>query len=125
MTVAYGENAEVPEGATLAVSEVYAGGVAYNDDELRSLLSLEDRVGSHTPPTFLWHCADDGCVPVENTLFYMQALSKNKIPFECHIYPSGGHGLSLADHTTQTWEGQYQPVPAEWISAAIRWASEV
>ena len=96
-----------------------------NDDELRGLLSLEDRVGSHTPPTFLWHCADDGCVPVENSLFYMQALSKNKIPFECHIYPSGGHGLSLADHTTQTWEGQYQPVPAEWISAAIRWASEV
>lgn len=96
-----------------------------NDDRLRALLALEDRVGEHTPPTFLWHCADDGCVPVENTLYYMQALSKNKIPFECHIYPSGGHGLSLADHTTQTWEGQFQPVPAEWIDAALRWAAEV
>ncbi|MBR1764251.1 MAG: alpha/beta hydrolase [Ruminococcus sp.] len=127
-----------PNGAVLAYSvlssrrEYTHGGTILNllggednDDELRALLSLEDRVGIHTPPTFLWHCADDGCVPVENTLFYMQALSKNKIPFECHIYPSGGHGLSLADHTTQTWEGQYQPTAAEWVDAAVRWAGQV
>ena len=95
------------------------------DEELRKLISLEDRVGPHTPPTFLWHCADDGCVPVQNSLFYMTALSKHHIPYECHIYEYGGHGLSLADHTADTWEGHIQPVAAGWAKLAIEWALRV
>ncbi len=94
-------------------------------EELRLMVSLEDRVGPHTPPTFLWHCADDGCVPVENSLFYMKALSKNKIPFECHIYEWGGHGLSLCDSSTATWEGHNQPVAADWARLAVEWASRL
>ncbi len=90
-------------------------------DEIREFISLEKRVHENTPPTFLWHCADDGCVPVQNTLFYMSALSENHIPYECHIYPWGGHGLSLCDETTATWEGHIQPAPAEWADHAIRW----
>ena len=93
-----------------------------NDDALREQICLENRVGYQTPPTFLWHCADDGCVPVENSLFYMRALSENHIPFECHIYPSGGHGLSTCDITAMTWEGQLQPVAAGWMQLAIDWA---
>lgn len=92
-----------------------------NDGELRDFLAMENRVGEHTPPTFLWHCADDDCVRVENTLFYMSALSKRSIPFESHIYPSGGHGLSLCDETTATREGHIQPVAAGWVDAAVGW----
>lgn len=95
------------------------------DAELRELISLENRVGEHTPPTFLWHCADDGCVPVQNSLFYMSALSKNHIPFESHIYEWGGHGLSLCDNTADTWEGHIQPVAAGWAKLAIDWASRL
>jgi acetyl esterase/lipase len=91
------------------------------DQELRKFLAMENRVSENTPPTFLWHCADDGCVRVENSLFYMTALSKNHIPFESHIYEYGGHGLGLCDETTATWEGHYQPVAAHWAEAAIDW----
>lgn len=90
-------------------------------EELRDLVCLEKRVHENTPPTFLWHCADDGCVPVENSLFYMTALSKNHIPFESHIYEWGGHGLGLCDETTATWEGHNQPVAAGWVNLAIDW----
>ena len=68
--------------------------------ELRELVSMEKRVSENTPPTFIWHCADDGCVRVENTLWYMCSLSKYHIPFESHIYEYGGHGLALCDETT-------------------------
>ncbi|WP_294407620.1 alpha/beta hydrolase [uncultured Ruminococcus sp.] len=91
------------------------------DPELRKFLAMEDRVSESTPPTFLWHCADDGCVRVENSLFYMTSLSKNHIPFEAHIYEHGGHGLALCDDTTATWEGHYQPVAAKWVDSAIAW----
>ncbi|MBR1864660.1 MAG: alpha/beta hydrolase [Ruminococcus sp.] len=91
------------------------------DAELRAFLSMEDRVGKQTPPTFLWHCSDDGCVRVENSLLYMTALAKNGIPFESHIYEYGGHGLSLCDETASTWEGHIQPVAAAWAEAAIKW----
>lgn len=91
------------------------------DPEMREFLSMDKRVGEQTPPTFLWHCSDDGCVPVENSLYYMTALSKAKIPFEAHIYPSGGHGLALCDGTTATWDGHFVPAAAEWASLCIKW----
>ena len=62
---------------------------------------------------------------MQNSLFYMTALSKNHIPFECHIYEWGGHGLSLCDHSTETWEGQVQPVAAGWAKLAIEWAGRI
>ena len=96
-----------------------------HDPELREFLSMDKRVGQQTPPTFIWHCADDGCVPVENSLFYMTALSKNKIPFEGHIYPWGGHGLSLCDATTASGDWHIVPVAGEWVKDCIRWMSTV
>lgn len=89
--------------------------------ELREYISMEKRIGEQTPPTFLWHCSDDGCVPVENSLYYISALSKNRIPFEAHIYPSGGHGLSLCDNSAATWEGHNQPIAATWTNHCIDW----
>ena len=89
------------------------------DAELREYLSLENRVGAHTPPTFIWHCADDGCVPVENSIYYMNSLAKNKIPFESHIYPYGGHGLALANESTATGEWHNVPSAEGWADLAI------
>jgi acetyl esterase/lipase len=65
------------------------------DPQLVKLLSSESQVTSQTPPTFLWHTADDAAVPVENSLLFASALSRNKVPFELHVYESGRHGLGL------------------------------
>ncbi|WP_106401391.1 alpha/beta hydrolase [Actinocorallia populi] len=67
-------------------------------------LSLENRVTAATPPTFLWHTAEDTSVsPIHSTLV-AQALARHRIPFTLHIYETGRHGLGLAeDHPAGEW----------------------
>jgi acetyl esterase/lipase len=64
---------------------------------LLSDLSIENRVDRRTPPTFIWHTADDAVVPVENTLLMASSLAARQISFACHIFPHGQHGLGLAE----------------------------
>ncbi|MDQ0896613.1 acetyl esterase/lipase [Paenibacillus sp. V4I7] len=69
------------------------------DEKLVKLLSNEQQVTAHTPPTFLWHTADDAAVPVENSLLFAGALSRHKVPFDLHVFESGRHGIGIAvDH---------------------------
>lgn len=93
-----------------------------SSDEFKELISLEKQVSKDTPATFIWHCADDGCVPVTNTIRYSEALRKNEIPYEMHIYPDGGHGLGLANEVTASFEWrQVNETCAEWVKLAINW----
>jgi acetyl esterase/lipase len=74
-------------------------------EEMAKLYSNELQVTANTPPTFLIHATDDQSVPVENSLLYYQALKKNKVPTEMHIYPAGGHGFGLANgnRSLESW----------------------
>ena len=74
-------------------------------DETAEQLSLNKRITENTPPMFIWHTAEDGAVPVENSLMLAGALSANKIPFELHVFQKGAHGLGLAESTegTNAW----------------------
>jgi len=60
-------------------------------------LSAERHVTLQTPPCFLWHTWEDASVPVDNTLVFASALRSAGVPFECHIYQDGGHGLGMKD----------------------------
>jgi len=73
--------------------------------ELIDSFSNELRVTTETPPTFLVHSEDDSGVPVGNSISYFQALQRNKVPAELHIYQKGGHGYGLAKGrgTESTW----------------------
>jgi len=62
--------------------------------------SNELQVTDQTPPAFLVHSADDGAVPVGNSIEYYQALLKHKIYGEMLIYPHGGHGYGMVNPTT-------------------------
>ena len=64
------------------------------------LFSSELQVTGQTPPTFLVHASDDKSVPVENSIRFYQALIKNKVNAEMHIYQNGGHGFGLQNATT-------------------------
>lgn len=68
--------------------------------EKTSFFSNELQVSKNTPPSFLVQAADDGAVPVENSLRYYEACVKNKVPAEMHLYPKGGHGFGLYNKTT-------------------------
>ncbi len=64
--------------------------------ELIDRFSNELQVTKDTPPTFLVHAEDDDVVPVENSLLFFQALKDKGVSASMHIYPTGGHGFSLA-----------------------------
>ncbi|MBP3336965.1 MAG: alpha/beta hydrolase [Clostridia bacterium] len=83
-------------------------------------MSLETRVGSHTPPTFLWHTYEDMGVPVENSLLYAMSLSKYRVPCEMHIYPQGPHGLSLVSHET-LWSVSRFRRKYDWLAQSVEW----
>lgn len=92
------------------------------DISQKSKLSLEQHVSKKTPPTFLWHTIADPVVPVENSLLFANALQANRIPFELHLYPQGGHGLSLC--TAETSKGDpahVNPHCATWFSLCNQW----
>ena len=75
------------------------------DPALVVLLSNEKQVTPRTPPTFLWHTADDSAVPVENSLLFFEALRKAGVAGELHVFPHGRHGLGLApgDPAVSQW----------------------
>lgn len=96
-------------------------------EEMVEQMSLEKRVTQFTPPTFLWHTFEDTVVPVENSLFFAQALNENKIPFELHIYPRGWHGLSLVNEETESKHTR-ESLPTEcqnWITMAGAWVKKL
>ncbi|MEG1886899.1 MAG: alpha/beta hydrolase [Oscillospiraceae bacterium] len=81
------------------------------------LLSTHKNVGKHTPPTFLFHTYNDGCVPVEDSLLFATACAENDVPFELHIYTNGGHGISTATAATSYIDREVQ----KWMYAASSW----
>ncbi len=127
------ENYARPAGMILAYPVISSGEYAHRgsienilhderDDEAALLkVSLETRVDANTVPTFLWHTREDTTVPVENSLLLATALAKNGVPFEMHIYPYGGHGISLANRVV----GAPLPVAAQWFSAALTWMETI
>lgn len=99
---------------------------AGNDEkQYNDFFSLEKHVDSATPPTFLWHTAEDDCVPVENTLLFAAALQRSHIPFECHIYPNGCHGQSMCNVEVNTKNDHcatWFPLCAQWLGELFHFA---
>jgi acetyl esterase/lipase len=52
-------------------------------------------VSKDTPPTFIFHTFTDTVVPVQQTVDFYQALVKNNVSTELHIFGKGGHGSGL------------------------------
>lgn len=95
-------------------------------EEKKEELSLENQVTQDTPPTFLWHTATDDTVPVENSLYFFQSCLQQGVSAELHIYPVGGHGLSLANEETCRANGiGVQKECQSWIGLAQTWLEEI
>lgn len=75
------------------------------DPALLADLSNEKKITAGTPPTFLFHTADDSVVPAQNSLMYFEGLLKAGVPAELHVYEHGAHGVGLApyDPVLSTW----------------------
>lgn len=84
------------------------------DKSLVHLFSNEEQVTPQTPPTFLVHASDDDGVKVENSIWFYEALLKNKVPAEMHLYEHGGHGFGL--HNPATKE--------DWFESCVQWMKD-
>lgn len=87
---------EIHEGSANALTGVLTGDGKEETELLRHRLSVEHLVTEEYPPTFVWTCADDDCVPPSNAVRMGEALEKAGVPHELHVYPTGGHGCALA-----------------------------
>ncbi|MCX7876492.1 MAG: alpha/beta hydrolase [Melioribacteraceae bacterium] len=80
--------------------------------EMVKYFSNELYVSEKTPPTFIFHAQDDKSVPAENSILFYEALTKNKIKAELHIFEEGGHGFSLANSATSL---------KKWLEILLNW----
>ena len=70
-------------------------------EEKKQYYSNELQINSNTPPSFLVHAENDDVVKPQNSIYFFEALQKNKVPAELHIYPKGGHGFGMHNPTTK------------------------
>lgn len=90
--------------------------------EVRAAVSAEHHVDAHTPPTFLFHTADDPMVPVSHSLRYAAACRAAGVPLDLHIFAHGPHGVGLAQEyaTLAIWPELLLRWLADWLSADKR-----
>lgn len=135
---ALGTTAEMlkPNGLMLSYPVITSGEKSHHDsmrnllgdryEELVEEMSLENQVDENTPPTFLWHTAEDNAVPVENSVLFFSALHAHNIPAELHIYPFGPHGLGLANELTASPDGYgIQKECQTWVELAKTWMANL
>ena len=91
-------------------------GEEWEKEEWVRYFSTEENVTPDTPPAFLWHTAEDGLVPVQNSLILAKALADKGVSFELHVYPKGMHGMGLASLCVPA---------AQWGGELCRWLLEM
>lgn len=65
------------------------------DAQTRRTASVETRVTTATPPTFLMHASDDDVVPIANSLVLYKALIDAGRSAELHAFDKPGHGFGV------------------------------
>jgi acetyl esterase/lipase len=79
--------------------------------------SQENRVSNKTPPTFLAQALDDGTASPRNSLLMFDALRKNKVKVEMHLFQQGGHGFGT---------GEKKNIPAKnWLTLFSDWQASL
>ena len=52
-------------------------------------------VTPETPPSFMAAAFDDGLVLIDNSLQWIDACRRAKVPVEAHLFSEGGHGFGF------------------------------
>lgn len=92
-------------------------------ESLRREYSLQNGVDGTAPPAFIWHTLEDATVPVKSSIVLAEALERNNVRFELHIFSGGPHGLSLCNHQTASEEKKqyYNSQVEEWKGLCYNW----
>ena len=77
--------------------------------ELVWAMSAQNRVSAETPPTFLFHTANDATVSVKNSLVFAAKLAEFDHKFKLLVLEDGPHGVGLAEGVKElTWTGELE-----------------
>lgn len=98
------------------------GAAQLSNEELVRLVSLDLQVDGDTPPSFLWHTAEDTDVPSRNSLDFAAALTEYGVLYEMHVFPYAPHGACLGTCVTNDVPFDRPLELHEWIDKAIRFA---
>ena len=116
-----------PDAIVLCYSVLSSGEYAHkgsienligNRSGLLDKVCLEKQVSPDTPPTFLWATKTDPSVPYQNSVLFSDALEKNGVRHELHLYESGGHGLSLGTREVMRPDKPLKADVADWPEKA-------
>lgn len=86
------------------------------DAAARARMAPDQHVSASTPPTFLWHTAEDAGVPPQNSMIFAMSLAQHNLAYELHVFPEGRHGLGLAPENPHT---------AQWHALSVTWLKNV
>ncbi len=89
----------------------------FDSPELRKRFSLDQQVTAETAPCFVVHAMNDPAVSCLNSLYFFEALKKNKVA-KCslHLYPEGEHSIAVRNNPGTT---------NGWTAIAEQWLREV
>lgn len=82
--------------------------------DARTAYTVQLHVTPKTPPVFIAHAGDDPIVNVGSSLALFDALHRQHVPAELHVFEHGGHGWGLGQPGTRVgnWPGLF----AGWIA---------
>jgi acetyl esterase/lipase len=86
------------------------------DAKLVEHFSNELQVTKETPPTFLFHTAEDKAVPIENSRLFKAACEKHGVSVELVEMEKGAHGIGLGGNRAKGIPAEHWPDKlAEWL----------
>ena len=95
-------------------------------DEEGLMVSLEENIGEHSAPAFIFHTVADQSVNVLNSIRLIGAYNKAGVMYEAHIFPNGPHGMALANEITRTDVPEfYDEAMSKWVELAVLWSKKV
>ena len=89
------------KGGTMARA---AFGREKNTQEELDRYNAQYHISKSTPPTFIWHTADDTVISVRQSYDMALALHEHGVPHEIHVFSTGPHASALSqDLPAHVW----------------------
>ena len=86
-----------------------------NDAEIAEQ-TLLNHVDENSPPAFLLHAMDDDTCHFTESTLYADALTRNGVDVEMHLFPHGGHGFG---------PGRKEDGTDQWLTLATNWLTRL
>lgn len=111
---------EIRPKAAILGYPVISSVAVWND---RNAPDPAEKVDEKTCPCFIFASRNDGTVPIQDSLNFLNALNKFGIPFESHIYSYANHGFSTCEPQLNNRDWCCNRT-ADWVRDSIEWLRE-